>query len=49
MLIWFNRSVGTRNNILKNLNITSLRSIVFFNKFGFKIDALNPNLSFLIM
>ena len=41
-----NKSVATINAILKILDIMSLRSIFFKNKFGFIIGALNPNMSF---
>ena len=41
-----NKSVATINAILKILDIMSLRSIFFKNKFGFIIGTLNPNMSF---
>ena len=45
----FNKSVATINTILKILDIMSLRSIFFKNKFGFIIGTLNPNMSFFLL
>ena len=44
--MWHNKSVATINSMFKILDIRSLRSIFFLNKFGFRIGAINPNMSF---
>ena len=46
MLMWLNKSVAIINVMLKNLDITSLRFIFFYNKFGFRICTLSLNMSF---
>ena len=47
--MWLNKSIAIINSILKILDITSLRFIYIFNKFGFRIGTFNPNMSFLIV
>ena len=44
--MWHNKSVAKINTMFKILDIRSLRSIFFKNKFGFRIGAINPNMSF---
>ena len=45
-LMWLNKSTITINPMFKILDITSLRFIYIFNKFGFRLDTFNPNRSF---
>ena len=47
--MWFNMSIATINDMLKFRYYESDIYIYFFNKFGFKIATLDPNLSFPIM
>ena len=47
-----NKNIVTINDMLKILNITSLKYIyiyiyIYINKFEFKMGALNPNMFFL--
>ena len=44
-----NKIIVIINVMLKILDITSLRIIYIFNKFGFRISAFDPNIFFLIM
>jgi len=44
--MWLNKTVAIINATLNILDITSLRPIFFKNKFGYRIDTLNPNMFF---
>ena len=48
ILMQLNKNIVTINDMLKILNITSLKYIyIYINKFEFNMGALNPNMFFL--
>ena len=49
MLMWLNNSVVTINIMFKILDIMSFVILFFYNKFGFRIGVINPNMVFSIM
>ena len=49
MLIWYSKRATILNAILKDFRYYEFEIYIFFNKFGYRIDAFNPNMFFPII